>query len=327
MTGPPDEFDWIDRIRGLTLDDPRALGLRDDAAVLPARQGFDLVISVDAMVEGVHFLPGEHPGTIARRLVRTSLSDLAAKAARPFVYFLTTAWPADRPWAYRDAFIEGLNEDGVLFGVALLGGDTVATPGPLTLSATVLGWAEAGRSVLRNGARADDLVVVCGAIGDGWLGLLAAKGAISDPSDELASHYRTPKPLLTLRNALLAHAHAAIDVSDGFLADLTHLAKASGCVARVRLEELPLSLAAAAWCAAQENEQAARLSLATGGDDYALICAVPPAAFDAFRLACLESGTPVVALGAFLTPKADGKWVEASFRGGPVEDVQGGWRH
>jgi thiamine-monophosphate kinase len=103
MTTPPDEFAWIDSLRPLARGDPRALGLMDDAAVLPARPGFDLVVSVDAMIEGVHFLADEKPQTVARRLLRTSLSDLAAKAASPFAYFLTTAWPANRwpppgPW-------------------------------------------------------------------------------------------------------------------------------------------------------------------------------------------------------------------------------------
>ena len=148
MSAPPDEFAWIARLRPLTLGDPRALALMDDAAVLPGRPGFDLVISNDAMVEQVHFLAGESPGLVARRLIRAALSDLAAKAAEPFGYLLLTAWPADRDGAGREAFAQGLARDGEAFGVALLGGDTVSIPGPLTLCATVLGWAQAGAAVL-----------------------------------------------------------------------------------------------------------------------------------------------------------------------------------
>ena len=103
------------------------LGLADDVAVLPGRPGFDLVISKDAMVEGVHFSTDEAADVVARRLLRTSLSDLAAKAATPFGYFLMTAWPADRTEAYRAAFRTGLERDGRAFGVALLGGDTILT--------------------------------------------------------------------------------------------------------------------------------------------------------------------------------------------------------
>ncbi|MGI9169974.1 MAG: thiamine-phosphate kinase, partial [Caulobacteraceae bacterium] len=181
MPGAPDEFAWIARLRPLTLGDPRALNLADDAAVLPGRPGYDLVLSKDVVVEGVHFLAGEAPAIVARRLLRAALSDLAAKAAEPFGYLLVSAWPEDRDWAWRDAFIAGLAQDGAAFAVALLGGDTVSTTGPLTLCATVLGWAPAGRAVLRSGARVGDALVVCGEVGEGWLGLLAARGEIADP--------------------------------------------------------------------------------------------------------------------------------------------------
>src|ERR1700678_787655 len=120
MPDPVDEFTWIASLRPLALGDERALGLADDAAVLPARSGSDLVISKDAMVEGVHFLTGEAPDVIAPRLLRTSLSDLAAKAAEPFGYLLLTAWPPGRDKAWRARFAEGLGEDGRAFGVALL---------------------------------------------------------------------------------------------------------------------------------------------------------------------------------------------------------------
>ena len=247
MNGPPDEFEWIARLRPLTLGDPRALALMDDVAVLPGRPGFDLVISKDAMVEGVHFLAGESPGFVARRLIRAALSDLAAKAAEPFGYLLLTAWPADRDGAWREAFAQGLAVDGEAFGLALLGGDTVSSPGPLTLCATVLGWAPVGGTVLRSGARAGDALMVCGAIGDGWLGLKAARGEIADTNGWLADHYRLPTPLVCLRQALRDHAHAAADVSDGLLADAVHVAEASGLGLAIDLDQLPLSPPAAAW--------------------------------------------------------------------------------
>jgi hypothetical protein len=117
MSGPPDEFEWIERLRPLTRGDARALDLRDDAAALPARPGFDLIISKDTLVEGVHLLPGEDAEIMARRLLRTSLSDLAAKAAEPFGYFLSTAWPPTRGWPDREAFIRGLALDGEAFCV------------------------------------------------------------------------------------------------------------------------------------------------------------------------------------------------------------------
>ena len=322
MSASPDEFAWIARLRSLTLGDRRALGLADDAAVLPGRPGFDLVISKDAMVEGVHFLVGEAPETIARRLLRASLSDLAAKAAEPFGYFLMTAWPSDRDWAWRDAFIRGLAIDGEAFGVALLGGDTAATPGPFTVSATVLGWVPEGGAVLRSGARAGDALMVCGAIGDGWLGLKAARGEIADPGGRLADRYRLPTPLLSLRECLSVHAHAAADVSDGLVADALHVADASGLGLAIDLDRLPLSPAAAAWLDEQPDPAAARLALATGGDDYAIVCAVSPPE-GAFARAVQACGVPVATVGRFT--KTAGLAVMAG--GAQIAVDRLGWRH
>ena len=299
MNGAPDEFAWIAGLRPLTRADSRALDLKDDAAVLPSRPGFDLVISQDAMVEGVHVLAGEAPDIIARRLLRTSLSDLAAKAAEPFGYFLMIAWPADRDQGYRDAFARGLAADGEAFSLALLGGDTVATSGPLTVCATVLGWAPSRRAVLRSGAKDGDLLVVCGLIGDGWLGLQAARGGLVDPSGRLADHYRLPEPLRTLREALAEYAHAAADVSDGLLADVGHIAEASGLGVTIDLDALPLSTGARAWRGIQADAARASLSLATGGDDYAIACAVPPALVTRFEHTIAERGVVTRRLGSF----------------------------
>jgi len=323
MTGPPDEFDWIASLRGLARGDPRALNLADDAAVLPGRPGHDLVISTDAMVEGVHFLADENPALIAKRLLRTSLSDLAAKAARPFGYFLTTSWPASRDWRYRQAFARGLEEDGDEFGVSLLGGDTVSTQGPLTVSAAVLGWSPSGQTILRSGAREGDAAIVCGVIGDGWLGLKAARGEIPDPGGRLALHYRAPRPLLHLREVLAGSVRAAADISDGLLADALHVANASGLGLALTLEALPLSLGAADWCADQSSESRARLDLARGGDDYALICAVAPQSEAAFRQAVAALGTPAAVVGRF--EAAPG--LRVTLRGGPVRADDLGWRH
>jgi thiamine-monophosphate kinase len=318
-----DEFAWIASLRDLTRGDERALDLADDAAVIPARPGFDLVISKDAMVEGVHFSADEAPDVIARRLLRTSLSDLAAKAATPFGYFLMTAWPADRKEAYRAAFRAGLGQDGREFGVSLLGGDTVSTPGPFTLSATVLGWVEEGRAVLRSGARSGDALVVCGYIGDGWLGLQATQGRVDDPDGALARHYRLPTPLLTLRGALAEYAHAAADVSDGLIADAGHIAEASGLGLEIDLDAFPTSAGAGAWCAGQEDTAKARLALATGGDDYAIVCATPAERAAAFIAAVGALGIPVAKIGAF----GGAAGVRIIAGGRPIAAEHTGWRH
>jgi len=182
-----DEFGEIERLfRPLTRGAPGALDLLDDAAVVPSRPGYDLVITKDALVEGVHFLRGEAPDLVARKLLRVNLSDLAAKAAEPFGCLLAVAWPANADARYRERFAMGLAADLESYDVHLLGGDTVVTEGPFTTSLTALGWAPKGRMVRRSGARPGDRLLVSGTIGDGALGLAAAQGAIPDTDGFLA---------------------------------------------------------------------------------------------------------------------------------------------
>jgi len=321
MSAPPDEFDWIAALRPLTRGAPAALGLLDDAAVLPGRPGYDLVISEDAMVEGVHFLAGEDAAIVARRLLRTSLSDLAAKAAEPFGYTLTIAWPPSRSWDERMAFIRGLDQDGALYGVALLGGDTVSTPGPLTASATVYGWAPAGAVVRRSGALPGHALVVCGAIGDGCLGLKAARGEIPDDDGRLAERYRLPEPLFGLRDALRAHASAAADVSDGLIADVLHIAEASACGVAFDLGPMPMSDAGRTWVAGREDRARALLELASGGDDYAIVCAAADG--EALARAARASGTPAAVIGEFVAAPS----LEVRLDGQRLTPTRMGWRH
>lgn len=298
MSDPPDEFDWIEALRPLTRGEPAAFDLMDDAAVLPAKPGYDLVISEDAMVEGVHFVEGEDASIVARRLLRTSLSDLAAKAAEPFGYTLMIAWPPSRDWNDRLAFIRGLDEDGARFNIALLGGDTVSTPGPLTVSATVLGWAPVDGAVPRSGALPRHELVVCGRIGDGYLGLKAARGEIADASGELATKYRLPEPMFALREALRTHAAAAADVSDGLIADALHLADASDCGVVIDLGLMPMSKHGQAWTARRKDRGKALLELASGGDDYAIVCAA--AEGEALVKAAEACGIDAAVVGAFV---------------------------
>jgi thiamine-monophosphate kinase len=323
MSGPLDEFAWIASLRSLTGGDGRALDLADDAAILPARPGFDLVISKDAMVEGVHFPVGETADVIARRLLRTSLSDLAAKAADPFGYLLLTAWPDSRGEADRGAFRAGLEADGREFGLVLLGGDTVATPGPLVASATVLGWVAQGRAVLRSGARAGDALIVCGPIGDGWLGLQAVHGTLADPDGVLATRYRLPTPMFALRDVLTNMANAAADVSDGLIADAAHVAEASGLGFRLELSDVPLSDEGRAWRAGQTRHEAALLALASGGDDYALVCAVDPERSADFISAARAANVPAARAGSFEASPG----MRITLDGRPVTPAVTGWRH
>ena len=308
-----DEFSEIERLfRPLTGGVAGAFDLLDDAAIVPQRPGFDLVVTKDAIVEGVHFPVGERPDLIARKLVRVNLSDLAAKAAEPFGCFLAVAWPKAFGAMEREAFATGLGQDLRTFGVVLLGGDTVSTPGPFTASLTALGWVPQGAMVRRAGARPGDLVAVSGTIGDGALGLAAVRGEIEDADGWLAGRYRLPTPRLDLRELLRGQASAAADVSDGLVADAGHIARASGACVSLDLERLPLSPAASSWLTGQADRVPGLVRLATGGDDYEVVATfaqTPPQGF--------------TVIGEITA----GEGVEARASGGVLRLSDQGWRH
>ena len=173
------EFGRIDRyLKPLAAGFPGALGLTDDAAVFGIPADRELVITTDALVAGVHFLPDDPPADIAAKLLRVNLSDLAAMAADPLAYSLVTSLPADIGDDWLAAFAAGLAEDQQRYGIHLMGGDSVSTPGPVTLSVTAFGLVPKGQALRRGTAGADDLVFVSGTIGDAALGLRVLQGKL-----------------------------------------------------------------------------------------------------------------------------------------------------
>jgi thiamine-monophosphate kinase len=316
-----DEFDLIQRLfLPLTNGAPEALGLLDDAAVLPSRPGFDLVVSKDMIVEGVHFLASDPLDLVARKLLRVNLSDLAAKAAEPYAWFLAVSWPARCGRSEREAFAAGLRTDQDAFGITLLGGDTTATPGPLTASATVLGWVPAGKALLRSTARVGDVVLVSGVIGDGWLGLRAALGEIEAAG--ALSRYRLPEPRLGLRAALSA-AHACADVSDGLIADAGRIAIASGLGIEIELDRLPLSPDGLKHVGAAPDRLSALVALATGGDDYELVCTAAPERAGSLIAAAEAAGIDITVVGRVI----EGQGVRTLYAGHAVAVARAGYRH
>ncbi len=290
MDRPADEFDFIARhFRALT--GPGALGLSDDAAVFDPPPGRSLVACADALVSGVHFLPDDPAGSVAAKLLRVNLSDLAAMGAEPLGYLMTVSVPPELPPDWFTGFSSGLAADQDRYGVVLLGGDTTATAGPLVLSLTMLGHVAPGRALRRNGARAGDSVWVTGTIGDGTLGLACLRGELADPTGTLVDRYRLPQPRLGLR--LAGIAGAAIDVSDGLVQDLGHLCRESGVGARIEAAAVPASAAARA---AGPDWLERRL---TGGDDYELLLAVPAGRDAALRRVARDAGIAVTRIGEF----------------------------
>ena len=280
--------------------DPGALGLVDDAAVLSS-SGEDIVVTTDAVVEGVHYLAGDPPDTIARKALRVNLSDLAAKGATPAGFVLTLALRSKED-AWLRPFADALGEDAKAFACPLLGGDTVSTPGPQMISITAFGRVPRGRMIGRTGARPGDRILVTGTIGDAALGLDVLKGGpaaaalTSDPAarDFLVSRYRVPQPRNVLAPAVSDHATAAMDVSDGLAGDLTKLCAASGVSALLDVTSVPLSAAAAGLCA---SNVASVETLLAGGDDYEVLCTVPLAQCETLIAAGRALGVAVTAIG------------------------------
>jgi thiamine-monophosphate kinase len=315
----PAEFSLIAR-HFRPLAGAGALDLEDDAALLDPPPGRQLVLAADAMVAGVHFLPDDPPATIGRKLLRVNLSDLAAMAAAPLGYLMTCGFAKGTPDEWIAAFAAGLAADQAEFGLAVLGGDTVATPGPATFSLTILGTVAPGAALRRAGARPGDEVWVSGTIGDGALGLLALTGRLP-PDPHLAERYRLPRPRLALGQALAGIARAAMDVSDGLAQDLGHLARAGGCGAELRADLVPLSDPARAALAA---DPALLRRILGGGDDYELLFAAAPGDADRVMAAGRATQTPVTRIGRFL----DGAGVNVlDGAGTPLDLPAAGWSH
>ncbi|MFT4277738.1 MAG: thiamine-phosphate kinase [Rhodopseudomonas sp.] len=316
---PSGEDDLIARYFKPLATDPGARGLVDDAAVLAAT-GSDLVLTTDAIVEGVHYLPDDPPEAIARKALRVNLSDLAAKGAEPAGFLLTLALRrADE--RFLAPFAAALGEDAATFRCPLLGGDTVSTPGPMMISVTALGRVPPGRMVARDALRPGDAIVVTGTIGDAALGLDLLQGRATSANhahDAVHAHdaflidrYRVPQPRSALAAAVRDYAGAAMDVSDGLAGDLAKMCAASGVTGIVRAAAVPLSDAARAIAGTDESKLARLLS---GGDDYELLCGVAQNNLDQFLAAAQRSDVQVTVIGVVEQGTAPPRWLDQNAR-------------
>jgi thiamine-monophosphate kinase len=255
------ELAFIEALRAIAIH-PAARDLQDDVAVLEIG-GTKLILTHDALVEGVHFLPDDPPESVAWKLLAVNVSDLAAKGARPLGALMGYTLRGDEAWDV--AFVKGLGEAAVHFGVPLLGGDTVRGK-ERHLSLTVIGEA-IGRVPSRGGAQPGDVVYVSGIIGDSGAGLRCRTGQLP-PNEVLEGVYLRPQPNLTLGQLLADRVTAMMDVSDGLIIDASRLAQASDACLAIDLDSIPLSIDYRATCG---DGLESRLEAATAGDDYVLL--------------------------------------------------------
>lgn len=308
--GRPSRFSEHDIIaryfRPLAETVPGACGLIDDAASISVGGGEDLVITTDALVAGVHFFADDAPADIAWKALAVNVSDLAAKAAAPLAYSLALVLPSNvsEPWIA--GFAQGLADAQAAFGIGLSGGDTtVSSGGPLMISVTAFGTVPKGQMLRRNSARAGDLLYVSGSIGDAVLGLkLRADEADTRnwPLGEadrqfLIKRYLRPEPRIALHDILIAHASAAMDISDGLAIDASRMCAASSVRAQIDAQAVPLSPSALLLRNAETISVATILS---GGDDYEILIAIPSTSEQAFLTGVVSCNVPVTRIGSFL---------------------------
>ena len=326
---PSAEDDFVARlIRPLAGEG--AFDLKDDAARLVPPRGHELVLKTDAVVMGVHAFPEDPPDLIARKALRMNLSDLAGKGATPLGFLLSLALPPDTDQVWLGRFFEGLAKDCQCFSCPLLGGDTTRTPGPFSVSITIVGAARPGRMPTRLDARPGDLIAVTGTIGDAALGLAqrleperaVGWGLSAGEREHLASRYLLPQPRNALAAIVARHARAAMDVSDGLIIDLERLCRASGLAARIDAERVPLSPAAKK---ALGTDRALIGTLLTGGDDYELLVTLDRNSWRGFSAECEGKGVGAALIGETFSGEAG--LVVAMQSGRELDLKQSGFSH
>ena len=308
---------------------PGALGLQDDCAIAAPTPGCEFVLKTDAIASGVHFLPDDPPADIGWKALAVNVSDLAAKGARPVGYLMSLAFPQAPTRDWMTAFARGLGDAQTAFGMHLLGGDTDRRPGPLSITPMVIGEVPVGRMVRRGAALPGDIVCVSGTLGDSSLGLrlrsdpTMARRLSLDPEHaaHLTGRFLRPTPRLALSAAVLAHARAGMDVSDGLMKDLGRMCRASGVGAVIEHAKLPLS---AAFRAFRQSDAPAAAAALFAGDDYELLIAVAPEKLATLRTAAHEAGVPLTAIGQFTTGPAV---IVADAAGQPIDIGRSGWDH
>jgi len=326
------EFDFIATYLS-PLAGTEGLDLRDDAALYQPPAGYDLVLTKDVMVEGVHFPQGHYGGDTSEKLLRVNLSDLAAKGARPVGYLLSIAWPQYTSIQdFAAGFCAGLKNVQHAYDFKLFGGDTVSIDGPMVVSATLLGLVPHGKMVTRSGANIGDDVWITGTIGDAYLGLqtLLGEPMTPVPTGEALwmweeAYYR-PEPRLLLRKVLREFATACSDISDGVISDIGHIATASQVGIDIKLDAIPLSSHTQSWV--QGKGETARLDLASAGDDYELGFTASPENQTNLLARANALGLQITKIGRVCAPIAGQNLTRVLNAGGqPISVTHTGFSH
>jgi thiamine-monophosphate kinase len=320
------EFSWIDRYLKPLATYAGAFNLQDDAALIAPKNQASLVISTDASLSGVHFLDKTEPHLIARKTLLAAVSDLIAKGATPFGYFMNICFSGEtlnEDWLR--GFTQGLKDVQSQFKMGLLGGDTVRSQQGFMVDYTVLGWVEQGYMVQRNTAKDSDLLYVTGTLGDSYLGLRCLLEdmplSLVDQDWVLQRHF-SPELRLNLMEKTRHFWTSSVDISDGFLADLNHILQASNVSAVINFEELPFSAVGRKFL----DEDASTIwKLLTGGEDYELILSIEQDKREAFEVCAAATGTLVSHIGHLVSKREE--WVYDTQGEAVVLPIKLGFQH
>jgi len=321
----PGEFEIIARYFAPLATDTGALGLKDDAAVLMVTEGHELVVTCDTIIEGVHFLKEDPPDSVGHKALAVNLSDLTAKGSRGYAYLLSLALPAEVSEHWLEGFADGLRQVQEQTGISLIGGDTTASPGPVTITITALGLVPQEQAVMRLGAKQGDRLYVSGTIGDACLGLrvlcepvLAERWGLSDEDVAfLVNAYRRPGPNNDLAILVRNFAQAAIDISDGLIGDIDKLCQVSHVGARIETARVPFSSATAK---ALRREPHLLPDLITAGDDYGLVVAISEKSAPDFESEAETKGGTFAFVGVLVPAEEGATAVDAQGRLIPLKD-------
>lgn len=281
----------------LTQGRREALGLKDDAAVFSIPKKHEVVVTSDISNAGIHFLENEKPENIAHKCLRVNLSDLAAMGADPYAYQLSIAFPGKPSETWLRAFTGAMLKDQKKFGIFCSGGDTTRTNGPLSIAITAFGTVPKGKAVKRRGARPADALVITGPVGDAFVGLKMLQNKIKNvKAESCVRAYRTPTPRNAIARLVRQHASAAIDISDGLIADAAHIANASDCALHIDLEKIEFSKVAGNLI---KKGIVTKQQLLSGGDDYELALAIPQKSLSVFLKKLRTAGLKPQVIGVF----------------------------